>query len=121
MIDRMKPVLALLMVTVAAAIPADIYTTKYDNLDVEEIIKNDRLYKKYHQCLANTGTCSPDGKELKDVLPEIIKTDCKKCSEKQKNNIVKFLKQVLTEKPDDYLKLEKIYDPDQIFRKKYGS
>ncbi|CAH1395239.1 unnamed protein product [Nezara viridula] len=117
----MELVLALLMVSVAAAIPADTYTTKYDNLDVGEILKNERLYKKYQECLYDTGTCSPDGKELKDVLAEIIKTDCKKCSEKQKNNIVKYLKVVLTEKPDDYLKLEKIYDPEQIFRKKYSS
>ncbi|XP_014277121.1 ejaculatory bulb-specific protein 3 [Halyomorpha halys] len=121
MTDKMMLVLSLLMVSVAAALPADTYTTKYDNLDVGEILKNDRLYQKYNECLSNTGTCTPDGKELKDILGEIIKTDCKKCSEKQKKNIVKFLKQILEEKPEDFVKLEKIYDPDQVFRKKYAS
>lgn len=44
---------------------ASTYTTKYDNIDLDEILNNERIYKKYYNCLLNRGRCTPDGKELK--------------------------------------------------------
>jgi hypothetical protein len=44
------------------------YTTKYDNVDLEEIIKSDRLLKNYVNCLLEKGKCTPDGTELKSEL-----------------------------------------------------
>lgn len=44
------------------------YTTKYDNVDVDEIIKSDRLLKNYVQCLLEKGKCTPDGAELKSKI-----------------------------------------------------
>lgn len=41
------------------------YTTKYDNIDLDEIIHNDRLLKNYVDCLLDKGRCTPDGLELK--------------------------------------------------------
>lgn len=41
------------------------YETKYDNIDLDEILKNDRLRKNYVKCLVNDGPCTPDGQELK--------------------------------------------------------
>lgn len=41
------------------------YTTKYDNIDLDEIIHNDRLLKNYVDCFLEKGRCSPDGLELK--------------------------------------------------------
>lgn len=41
------------------------YTTKYDNIDLDEIIHNDRLLKNYVDCLLEKGRCTPDGLELK--------------------------------------------------------
>lgn len=62
----MKVVLVLaLIAAVAVARPGDKYTTKYDNIDLDEILNNERLYKRYFNCLANRGKCTPDGKELK--------------------------------------------------------
>lgn len=58
-------VIALLLVAVAV-VAADVkYTTKYDNVDLEEILKNKRLLKNYVHCLLEKGNCSPDGLELK--------------------------------------------------------
>lgn len=56
---------AAAVVAVAIAKPADKYTTKYDNVDLDEIIKNDRLMYNYVKCLLDKGNCSPDGAELK--------------------------------------------------------
>jgi hypothetical protein len=41
------------------------FTTKYDNVDLDEILKSDRLLKNYFDCLMDRKPCTPDGKELK--------------------------------------------------------
>nr|AWW17233.1 chemosensory protein 9 [Riptortus pedestris] len=122
----MKSVLCLLVLSaLAAAAPrpagGGTYTTRYDNIDLDEILRNDRLYRKYFDCMVNKGKCTPDGKELKDNLPDALATGCSKCSEKQKAGTEKVLKHLLAKKPSDYDQLEKIYDPSGVYRKKYQS
>lgn len=41
------------------------YTTKYDNIDLEDLVQNDRLLRNYVDCLLDQGSCTPDGMELK--------------------------------------------------------
>lgn len=41
------------------------YTTKYDNVDVDKILSNDRVLTNYIKCLMEEGPCTPDGRELK--------------------------------------------------------
>lgn len=63
----MKSCTLLLLVFAFSAVLADDpkYTTKYDNIDLDEIIKSDRLLKNYVNCLLEKGKCTPDGAELK--------------------------------------------------------
>lgn len=56
---------ALAAVCVAEVAQPKTYTTKYDNIDLDEIIHNDRLLKNYVDCLLDKGRCTPDGLELK--------------------------------------------------------
>lgn len=60
------------------------YDIKYDNIDIDELLKSDRLLTNYINCLMEEGPCTEDGRELKETLPDAITTDCSKCSEKQK-------------------------------------
>ena len=63
---KMKVVLALtLLAALGEAVPSGGYTNKFDNVDLDEILSNDRLYKKYFDCLMAKGKCPPDGKQLK--------------------------------------------------------
>jgi Insect pheromone-binding family, A10/OS-D len=64
--------------------PETKYDIKYDNIDIDELLKSDRLLTNYINCLMEEGSCTEDGKELKETLPDAIETDCSKCSEKQK-------------------------------------
>ncbi|KAK9504864.1 hypothetical protein O3M35_009042 [Rhynocoris fuscipes] len=112
-------VFVLCLCAVGYLADAATYTTKYDNIDLEEILNNDRIYVKYFDCLKGTGKCTPDGKELKDVLPDALQTACEKCSEKQKKGTDRVLSHMLEKKPQDYLVLEKIYDPERVYRNKY--
>lgn len=41
------------------------YETKYDNIDLNDLLRNDRLRKNYVKCLLNEGRCTPDALELK--------------------------------------------------------
>lgn len=41
------------------------YETKYDDINLDELLKNDRLRRNYVKCLLNEGPCTPDGQELK--------------------------------------------------------
>lgn len=45
------------------------YTTRYDNVDVGQILKSDRLFSNYYKCLMDEGRCTPDGQELKRIQP----------------------------------------------------
>nr|AVM86430.1 chemosensory protein [Corythucha ciliata] len=114
-------VIVVLLVAVCSVTQAgeSKYTTKYDNVDLDEILRNTRLYDRYIKCLTNKDDCSPDGKELRDILPDALKTKCAKCSEKQKSGAEKVLKFIYEKKRTDFDELEKIYDPKGTYRKEY--
>lgn len=58
-------ILLICFIVVAKADDEQKYTTKYDDLDVEEVIKSDRLVSNYVGCLLDTNPCTPDAAELK--------------------------------------------------------
>lgn len=41
------------------------YTNKYDNVDVEKILTNNRVLTNYIKCMMEEGPCTPEGRELK--------------------------------------------------------
>ena len=59
-------VLVALSLAEAARITRDEkYTTKYDNINLDEILASDRLIDNYYKCIMEQGKCTPDGAELK--------------------------------------------------------
>jgi hypothetical protein len=44
------------------------YTTRYDNLDVDAILKSERLLRNYFNCLMDKAPCTREGLELKSEL-----------------------------------------------------
>ncbi|CAH1116677.1 unnamed protein product [Phaedon cochleariae] len=95
------------------------YTTKYDNIDIDEILKSERLLKNYVDCLMDRGNCTPDGKELKDKLADAMKSECSKCSDKQREGSKKVLQFLLKNKRATFDEIESKYDPDGLYLKKY--
>ncbi|XP_004529711.1 uncharacterized protein LOC101448405 isoform X2 [Ceratitis capitata] len=41
------------------------YDTKFDNIDLDEVLSQERLLRNYIKCLENLGPCTPDSKMLK--------------------------------------------------------
>ncbi|XP_043271508.1 ejaculatory bulb-specific protein 3-like [Venturia canescens] len=106
-----------LVVVAVSAVPQ--YTTKYDNVNLDEILRSERLLKNYINCLMERGKCSPDGKELKEVLPDAIETECSKCNERQKSGTEKIIRFLVNNKPETWNELADKYDPEKKFRTKW--
>ena len=49
------------------------YTTKYDNVDVDKILNNDRVLTNYIKCLMDEGPCTSEGRELKSEYLQCFK------------------------------------------------
>lgn len=106
-------------IALCSARPDDKYTTKYDSIDLEQILKSDRLFKNYFNCLMDAGKCTPDGSELKRLLPDALKTDCAKCSERQRNGTDRVITYLIEKKPAQWKQLQEKYDPENIYVNKY--
>ncbi|KAL6449182.1 hypothetical protein ACFW04_000692 [Cataglyphis niger] len=99
----------------------DRYTNRFDNIDVDQILQNDRLLKRYVDCLLDKPNvrCPPEAVELKKVLTEALETECAKCSDHQKEVAKKAIKFLVNNKRDMWNELKAKYDPEEKFTKKY--
>ncbi|XP_022910887.1 allergen Tha p 1-like [Onthophagus taurus] len=113
--------IAFLVILIAAVLvnAAEKYTTKYDNVNIDDILNNKRLLKGYTNCILDKGPCSPDGAELKTVLPDALATHCEKCNEKQKEGSKIVLRHLINKEPAIFDELEKMYDPKGEYRIRY--
>nr|QIJ45712.1 chemosensory protein [Glyphodes pyloalis] len=95
------------------------YTTKYDGVDLNQVLGNERLLTNYVNCLLDLGPCTPDAKELKKNLPDAIQNDCKKCSDRQREGSDQVMQYIIDHRAEDWEKLEKKYNSDGSYKKKY--
>lgn len=109
----------LCMVAVSWGKPASTYTDKWDNINVDEILESQRLLKAYVDCLMDRGRCTPDGKALKETLPDALANECNKCTAKQKSGSDKVIRHLVNKRPDLWKELSTKYDPDNIYQDKY--
>ncbi|XP_055699156.1 ejaculatory bulb-specific protein 3-like isoform X2 [Phlebotomus papatasi] len=112
-------VLFCALIVVALARPQDKYTTKYDNIDIEEILNSERLFNNYFKCLMDKGRCTPDGSELKRILPDALESNCAKCSDAQRRGAERVLRFVIDKKPDQWKQLQEKYDPQNVYVTQY--
>ncbi|RLU17415.1 ObirCsp3 [Ooceraea biroi] len=115
--------LAVIAVVHVSAQPAKDgeYTHKYDNIDVDQILHNDRLLNRYADCVLerNKGRCPPEAIELRKVLGEALETECAKCSEHQREMTKKVIRFLVENKRDVWTALKAKYDPDGKFAQRY--
>ncbi|XP_050682691.1 uncharacterized protein LOC126978002 [Leptidea sinapis] len=91
------------------------YDSRYDYLDVDALFNSKRLVRNYVDCLINGLRCTPEGKALKRLLPEALRTKCVRCTERQKRTAVKIIKRLKYEYPDEWAKLASRWDPTGDF------
>ncbi|XP_049832368.1 uncharacterized protein LOC126273026 isoform X5 [Schistocerca gregaria] len=99
------------------------YSSKYDSVNLDEVLKSDRLLSNYFQCLMdeNEERCTADAKYLKEVIPDALKNGCSRCRPNQREGAEKVIKHLINKKPDMWNQLEAKYDPEGVYGKKYQS
>nr|APB03441.1 chemosensory protein 5 [Sitobion avenae] len=95
------------------------YPTRYDFIDIEAVMNNDRIIKILFNCVMNQGPCTREGLELKRIVPDAIQTECAKCNERQRKQAGKVLAHLLQYKPEYWNMLVKKFDPNNIYLRKY--
>lgn len=116
----MKYVLIAIIVTLAVvAARPETYTSRFDNVDIDRILNTKRLFDSYFKCLMDQGKCTPDGKELKKLLPDALRTNCEKCTEKQRDGTDRVLRFIVKNKPAEWDLLKAKYDPENQYIQKY--
>ncbi|CAO1336629.1 unnamed protein product [Diamesa tonsa] len=96
-----------------------LYSPRYDNLDIDTIFQSFRLVTNYVQCLTGKKACPPEGKDLKRILPEALRTRCSRCSPNQKENALKVLSKLYFEYNQYYKDLAAIYDPTGEYNRRF--
>ncbi|CAG4947244.1 unnamed protein product [Colias eurytheme] len=106
------------LAAIASARPEQ-YTNRYDDVDLDEILSNDRLLVPYVKCILDQGKCSPDGKELKSHIKEALEENCGKCTETQKAGTRKVIGHLINKKAEYWDQLKAKYDPEHKYVLKY--
>lgn len=115
----MKSVLVFLFV-VASAFAVEYYTSKYDDIDIDGILNNERLFNNYLKCLLDQGKCTEEGRVLKEVIPDALINECSRCSPKQRPSIEKVFRFLVKQRPEAFNQLTAKYDPDGTYKKNYN-
>ena len=61
----MKGYFLILISLVTSAIANEKYTRKYDDVNVDKILQNNRVLTNYIRCLMDEGPCTAEGRELR--------------------------------------------------------
>ncbi|XP_050681480.1 allergen Tha p 1-like [Leptidea sinapis] len=97
----------------------ELYTDRYDNVDLDEILSNRRLLIPYVKCILDQGKCSPDGKELKSHIKEALEENCGKCTDTQKKGTRRVIGHFINNESDYWNQLKAKYDPKNQYSVKY--
>lgn len=117
---KVVSILILVFVTLAASAPQATYNTKYDSINVRQILSNERLLDNYIKCLLDLKRCNNEAQELRRVLPEALTTNCAKCTPKQRDSAREVVNFLSTRKPMEWSLLLAKYDPQGIYQSKYA-
>ncbi|KAL0131060.1 hypothetical protein PUN28_002567 [Cardiocondyla obscurior] len=110
-------VLASLMILVVIA--DEKYVTKYDDVNVDKILQNNRVLTNYIRCLMDEGPCTVEGRELKKTLPDALSSGCDKCNDRQKVTAEKVINHLKAKRSKDWDRLVAKYDPQGEYKKRY--
>ncbi|TGZ54810.1 ejaculatory bulb-specific protein 3-like [Temnothorax longispinosus] len=112
--------LVLLLVSLVALVVADEkYTRKYDDVNVDKILQNNRVLTNYIRCLMDEGPCTAEGRELRKTLPDALSNGCDKCNDKQKVMAEKVINHLKAKRSRDWDRLVAKYDPRGEYKKRY--
>ncbi|XP_011160228.1 ejaculatory bulb-specific protein 3 [Solenopsis invicta] len=100
---RLSCIVTVIGIALMCVAAQDLYSDKFDHIDVASIVTNDKLRNEYYSCIMDTSPCkTADAKFLKEIFAEALNNDCKKCTEKQKEHMKTIQDWYTTNKPDEW-------------------
>ncbi|XP_071876905.1 chemosensory protein 3 [Bombus fervidus] len=95
------------------------YPEKFDHINVDEIMKNERLFDSYYKCAVDDTKCTIERRNIRDFLSEALATECLKCTEKQKEIINKLVHFLITKRQKVWDHVMSKHDPENTYKYKY--
>ncbi|KAK9891309.1 hypothetical protein WA026_013617 [Henosepilachna vigintioctopunctata] len=95
-------------------------SSRLKQVDIDTVLKSERLLNGYLKCLLENIKCTPEGTELRRVMPDLLAEECNECSEEQKEAGIRLVKYLAKEKKPDFKKLTDMYDSKRVYRTKYA-
>ncbi|CAG4947285.1 unnamed protein product [Colias eurytheme] len=115
----MKSLLVLyVLVGVSFAVDTAFYTTADDDLDVASLMKDHKRAEAYIDCFLGKKPCDAIAASYLLIIPDSIRTSCKRCNPKQKHLANTFLSGLRVLMPAQYEEFVKKFDPKGIYMDK---
>ncbi|GAB1862753.1 CSP5 protein [Camponotus japonicus] len=77
--------------------------------DISSYLTDKRFIDKELHCLLETGDCDGFGKQIKRVLPVVLKDKCRRCTPQQKANLHKLIQFLQSRYPTQWHTIEEMY------------
>ncbi|XP_014219087.1 ejaculatory bulb-specific protein 3-like [Copidosoma floridanum] len=115
----MRNACVIVFLCFAAGALAETYPNKYDNINIDTILMNDRVLNSYVICLVENKNCTREGRELRKFLPDALKTNCAKCNDHQKRMAKKILTHLKEKRSALFKRLTTTFDSSGELERKY--
>ncbi|CAL1687533.1 unnamed protein product [Lasius platythorax] len=83
--------------------------------DFSAYLNDKRFIDKELQCLLQTGECDGFGKQIKRVLPLVLKDNCRRCTPQQKVNLQRLIQFLQSRYPTEWRTIKGIYTSSTHF------
>ncbi|XP_018394089.1 PREDICTED: ejaculatory bulb-specific protein 3-like [Cyphomyrmex costatus] len=93
----------IISIALLCVLAEELYSDRYDHIDAEGILQNDKLRDQYFNCFMETAPCvTADAKFFKEVASEALQTKCKRCTERQKEIMDAIVDWYTKNRPDQW-------------------
>ncbi|XP_058799834.1 putative odorant-binding protein A10 [Phymastichus coffea] len=97
------------------------YPISWTKVNYKPVIDNERLFRKYKQCLLvdKTTGCPRDVLQLKKIIPEVLETMCAKCLPVHIERFKEAVEYICKKRRADYDEVRKSKDPNGSLQTKF--
>ncbi|XP_011690645.1 PREDICTED: ejaculatory bulb-specific protein 3-like [Wasmannia auropunctata] len=81
----------------------ELYSSRFDDIDADSILQNDRLRDQYYNCFMGSAPCiTADARFFKEIFSDALQSKCKRCTEKQKQMMDSLVDYFTKNKPEQW-------------------
>ncbi|XP_029158327.1 ejaculatory bulb-specific protein 3 [Nylanderia fulva] len=77
--------------------------------DLSAYLSDKHLIEKELRCLLQTAECDGFGKQLKSILPVVLRNNCGRCTSQQKLNLLKLIQFLQSRYPTEWRTIRRMY------------